>query len=73
MFGSEGISYLRKSRCRVICGRVLSQKTRKQRTSQAVLDKTLHLIRRAIYSVRNFDANMSWMGRFKGNDNVREV
>ena len=35
-YGGEGISFLRKNRGRIICGRVLSQSTQNKRTSLAV-------------------------------------
>ena len=54
MYGVGGISFLVKSRGRIICGRVLSQ-----RTSLAVLDKAQDSIGRAVDWARNFEANVS--------------
>ena len=59
--GGEGISFLGKSRGRVICGRVLSQRTRNKRTSLADVDKVPDSIGRA----RNFEANVSWVGEIQ--------
>ena len=63
MYDGEEITFFGKSRGRIICSRVLSQKTQgKKRTSLAVFDKAPDSIGRAVDWGNNFEANVSWVG-----------